>query len=167
MQKNDFRAQYDKNRCHIFAILCLEKQGKEKLRMRETKSSVRFSHIGTILRAELFGEIDHHTAKHIREELDKQIYTLLPKEIVLSLSDVGFMDSSGLGLIMGRLSVIRELGGELVVQDPSEAISRIIALAGMERAIDIRYTGGERRIQQKTAARRHRKASRTEGEVAK
>jgi len=133
LQKNDFRAQYDKNRCHIFAILCLEKQGKEKLRMRETKSSVRFSHIGTILRAELFGEIDHHTAKHIREELDKQIYTLLPKEIVLSLSDVGFMDSSGLGLIVGRLVTAKEVGATLTLTGVDARTMKIFEMAGLER----------------------------------
>ncbi|MBE6693830.1 MAG: STAS domain-containing protein [Ruminococcaceae bacterium] len=113
------------------------------------------------------GEIDHHTAADIRNGIDGALFEKRPRRLIMDMSAVTFMDSSGLGLIMGRLSVIRELGGELVVQDPSEAISRIIALAGMERAIDIRYTGGERRIQQKTAARRHRKASRTEGEVAK
>ena len=49
------------------------------------------------------------------------------------------MDSSGLGLIMGRLGVMRELGGELAVFHPSRETRRIIALAGMERLVQIEY----------------------------
>ena len=101
--------------------------------MKETKSRVRFSHIGTILRAELLGEIDHHTAKEIREELDKQIYALLPKEIVLSLSDVGFMDSSGLGLIVGRLVTAKEVGATLTLTGVDARTMKIFEMAGLER----------------------------------
>lgn len=101
--------------------------------MKETRSRVRFSHIGTVLRAELSGEIDHHTAKPIREELDKQIYTLLPKEIVLSLSNVGFMDSSGLGLIVGRLVTAKEVGASLTLTGVDARTMKIFEMAGLER----------------------------------
>ena len=53
------------------------------------------------------------------------------------MSSVGFMDSSGLGLIMGRYAVMKELGGEVVVQNPSPAIEKIMLLAGMERVVKI------------------------------
>lgn len=101
--------------------------------MRDTKPKVRFSCIGSILHAELCGEIDHHNAKVIREEIDRQIYTALPKEIILSLSGVGFMDSSGLGLIVGRLVTAKEVGCRMTLTGVDTRTMKIFELAGLER----------------------------------
>lgn len=101
--------------------------------MRETKPKIRFSSIGSILHAELCGEIDHHNAKPIREELDKQLYTILPKELILSLSGVGFMDSSGLGLIVGRLVTAKEVGCTMTLTGVDRRTMKIFELAGLER----------------------------------
>jgi stage II sporulation protein AA (anti-sigma F factor antagonist) len=92
------------------------------------------------LRVTLEGEIDHHSAVATRGEIDRLIYEYRPRRLELALSRIGFMDSSGLGLVMGRYSLIRELGGELAVIDPSPAIMRIFKLAGMDRLIRIEYT---------------------------
>ena len=62
--------------------------------------------------------------------------------MILDLSGVGFMDSSGLGLIMGRLSVMRSLGGEMAVRNPSRETESILRLAGMERLIPLEYSEG-------------------------
>ena len=83
------------------------------------------------------GEIDHHSAKAIREEIDRAIFYHRPQTLALVLSEVSFMDSSGLGLILGRLSRIKELGGELVIADPSLQVMKILRLAGLERKIRI------------------------------
>jgi stage II sporulation protein AA (anti-sigma F factor antagonist) len=101
--------------------------------MNEKQPSVRFSHIGAALHAEITGEIDHHTAKHIREEIDGQIYAARPKEITLSLAKVGFMDSSGLGLIVGRLVTAKEVGGSLTLTGVDKRTMRIFTMAGLER----------------------------------
>ena len=101
--------------------------------MKETKPRIRFSSIGTVLHAELCGEIDHHNAKAIREEIDKQIYMALPKEIILSLSGVGFMDSSGLGLIVGRLVTAKEVGCTMTLTGVDQRTMKIFELAGLER----------------------------------
>ena len=61
----------------------------------------------------------------------------------MDMSAVNFMDSSGLGLIMGRYSLMNELGGEVIVTDPNPAIERILTLAGMERVIKIQKTRQE------------------------
>ena len=61
----------------------------------------------------------------------------------MDMSAVNFMDSSGLGLIMGRYSLMNELGGEVIVTDPNHAIERILTLAGMERVIKIQKTRQE------------------------
>jgi len=83
----------------------------------------------------LFGEIDHHSALVLREEADALIYRLRPAVVAVDLSSIEFMDSSGLGFIMGRYSLLRKLGGELVMKNPSPSVKRILSLAGMERII--------------------------------
>ena len=86
------------------------------------------------------GEIDHHTAVIIRNGIDAQLFEKRPSQLRLDLSAVSFMDSSGLGLIMGRLSVMKELGGHLLVLNPSRETQSILSLAGMERLVPVAYT---------------------------
>ena len=86
------------------------------------------------------GEIDHHSAVRARSEIDERILAERPKNVLLELSSVDFMDSSGLGLIMGRYALIRQFGGSLSVLDPSVAVLRIMKLAGMERIVPIKKT---------------------------
>ena len=99
---------------------------------------------GSILSIRIRGEIDHHTAAAIRQGIDATLFEKRPKTLILDLSAVGFMDSSGLGLIMGRYSVMKELGGEMTVWNPSPETRAILTLAGMERLVKIAYPeGGE------------------------
>ena len=74
---------------------------------------------GSILSVHVRGEIDHHTAASIRQGIDATLFEKRPARLILDLSAVSFMDSSGLGLIMGRYSVMKELGGEMTVWNPS------------------------------------------------
>lgn len=96
--------------------------------------------MGCYLKIKLRGEIDHHSASSIRAAIDSEIYAKKPRGLIMDMSAVNFMDSSGLGLIMGRYSVMNQLGGEVIVSDPNPTIERILSLAGMERVIKIQYT---------------------------
>ena len=99
---------------------------------------------GSILSIRIRGEIDHHTAASIRQGIDATLFEKRPAKLILDLSAVSFMDSSGLGLIMGRYSVMKELGGEMTVWNPSPETRAILTLAGMERLVKILYPeGGE------------------------
>ena len=98
---------------------------------------------GSILSIRIRGEIDHHTAATIRQGIDATLFEKRPARLILDLSAVGFMDSSGLGLIMGRYSVMKELGGEMTVWNPSPETRAILTLAGMERLVKIAYPPGE------------------------
>ena len=98
---------------------------------------------GSILTVHVRGEIDHHTAASIRQGIDATLFEKRPKTLILDLSAVSFMDSSGLGLIMGRYSVMKELGGEMAVWNPSRETWAILSLAGMERLVRIEYPAGE------------------------
>ena len=97
---------------------------------------------GSILSVRIRGEIDHHTAAGIRQGIDRVLFERRPKRLILDLSAVSFMDSSGLGLIMGRFSVMKELGGEMTVWNPSRETRSILTLAGMERLVRIEYPSG-------------------------
>ena len=99
--------------------------------------------VGSILSIRIRGEIDHHTAAAIRGGIDTALFENRPKKLILDLSAVSFMDSSGLGLIMGRYSVVKELGGDMTVWNPSREIRAILNLAGMERLVRIEYPDGD------------------------
>ena len=96
---------------------------------------------GHTLKIKLRGEIDHHSASAVRTSMDDMIRSRLPSKLILDMSAMDFMDSSGLGLIMGRYSLMQSMGGETCVLDPSPATERIMNLAGMERVIKITRSG--------------------------
>ena len=96
---------------------------------------------GHILKIKLRGEIDHHSASAVRTSMDDMIKSRRPERLIIDMSAVDFMDSSGLGLIMGRYSLMQSIGGETCVLDPSPATERIMSLAGMERVIKIMRSG--------------------------
>ena len=92
------------------------------------------------------GEIDHHTAGDIRTKADAIIMSARPESIALDLSEVSFMDSSGLGLIMGRYALARELGAEICVLKPTDAVARIILMAGLDKIVPIKRCLDEKTI---------------------
>ena len=85
----------------------------------------------------LEGEIDHHSAKEIREGLDKMIAENKPKTLVLELSEIDFMDSSGLGLVLGRYRRLNEIGSKMLIKNPGERTEKIFTMAGVDKLIKI------------------------------
>ena len=83
------------------------------------------------------GDIDHHFAKKIRSEVDMLMVQLMPRNLIMDLSDVGFMDSSGLGLVLGRYTKAKAAGIAFSAVNCDERIVRIFEMAGMERLIKI------------------------------
>ena len=83
--------------------------------------------------AVLDGEIDHHCAQPMRTEIDEKITAYQPEVLVLDFAGVTFMDSSGIGLIMGRHRSMESIGGEVIVRNPPQHIRRVMRLSGMER----------------------------------
>lgn len=106
----------------------------------EQRAGFIWTENGHDLAVSIRGEIDHHTAISLRAGLDELLYTHRPGRMILDMSAVTFMDSSGLGLIMGRFGILREMGGELVLRDPGPEIASLLHLAGMERMVKIMYT---------------------------
>lgn len=92
-------------------------------------AKVWFLPAGNTLAAYLSGEIDHHAAQALRREIDAQVDAHLPEQLALDFSGVTFMDSSGVGLILGRGRYIASLGGSLTVQNPPAQIRKMLDLA--------------------------------------
>ncbi len=88
---------------------------------------------GEILIAEIIGEIDHHTARVLREEIDTKIIRTTPTVLVLDFEKVTFMDSSGIGLIMGRYKLIHPMNGMTERTDWSSLLSERGKLETSER----------------------------------
>ena len=86
-----------------------------------------------ILTAYLKGEIDHHTAKIMREEIDPKIERYKPKLLVLDFGKVTFMDSSGVGLALGRYRLISQYNGQMRVDNTQPYIKKVMKLAGVDR----------------------------------
>lgn len=79
----------------------------------------------------LQGEIDHNYASTLRQSIDSQANALRPKILALDFSKVSFMDSSGIGLIMGRYRTMGLIGGKLAVINVPDNILKIINLSGV------------------------------------
>lgn len=88
---------------------------------------------GEVVTARLDGELDHHAAASIREEIDKSIDENRPTLVIIDFRDLTFMDSSGIGLVMGRYKKTREIGAELHITNTSPQIYKVMRLSGLER----------------------------------
>lgn len=98
---------------------------------------------GNTLIATMSGELDHHNAVSIREELDHHLATVGTRNLVFDLSELRFMDSSGLGILIGRYKAVAALGGETRICAPSEQATRLIELAGIHKIITVCKTMDE------------------------
>lgn len=81
----------------------------------------------------LEGDLDHHSAAIIRAGIDDAILVNRPRTLALDFGGITFMDSSGIGLVMGRYRLMQSLGGEIVMQNLPENIRKVMRLAGLER----------------------------------
>lgn len=85
------------------------------------------------LTAKICCDVDHHTAKAMREKIDRALFEARPALLVIDLSGVDFMDSSGLGLILGRVEKAAALDAEVLLTGASVGLMKLIRLSGIER----------------------------------
>ncbi len=86
---------------------------------------------GQQLTAQLTGEIDHHTAREMRERIDAAVVRGQVTTLRLDFGGVTFMDSSGIGLIMGRYRLMQGLGGKVEVIRASRRMKKLMEMAGL------------------------------------
>lgn len=83
------------------------------------------------------GEIDHHAVTDARVHIDELIIKNRPKALVMDLSEIDFMDSSGLGFVLGRLRKMNDLGGDLLVLNPARRVEEMLKMAGADKFLKI------------------------------
>jgi stage II sporulation protein AA (anti-sigma F factor antagonist) len=106
------------------------RKGERKKTMTE---DVVITEKGTRLIASLVCEIDHHSAKRIRERIDRAIFRYRPEQLVLDFAGVRFMDSSGVGLIIGRCEVASAVGACVCLSGLSDRLMKLVRLSGIEK----------------------------------
>ncbi len=106
--------------------------------------NVKFSFAAGELTANLSGDIDHHTARDMRRRIDGEIERLHPSLLILDFSTVQFMDSSAIGLIMGRYRLMQLTGGYIRVSNIPKHLKRLIELSGIGALGVLEYKGKER-----------------------
>ena len=90
-----------------------------------------------MLEVEITEEIDHHNSEKIRTRLDYEIQRFMPRKVVMNMEKVGFMDSAGIGLIIGRYKITKAYGGELEIQNASPKLKRIFDMSGLENIVKV------------------------------
>lgn len=109
---------------------CCGIKKREDFKMQD---DVIFSYTEKNLYARIACDIDHHTARRIRERIDARMFADKPDRLTLDFSAVGFMDSSGLGLILGRVQTATALGAVVRLMGVSPSIMKLLRLSGIER----------------------------------
>ena len=104
------------------------------------KERVVFAYDEGAVWARLKCEIDHHSARQIREKIDKEIFVHRPSVVYLDFSDVRFMDSSGIGLIIGRSQVAEATGAGVRLIGLSATLMKLIRISGIEKIKNV-YIG--------------------------
>lgn len=99
--------------------------------------NINFSNQKNTLFVDLNGELDHHNAKRIREKIDSQFDENGYRNISINLEGLGFMDSSGIGLIMGRYKFVNELGGKLFLTNVNPRVDKILDMSGIHKLVNI------------------------------
>lgn len=97
---------------------------------------IKTESIGTTLVVKIDGEIDHHTATELRDEMDREINLRNIVNLVLDFDGVSFMDSSGIGVIVGRYKKIRARGGKTMLIRVKPQVDRVLELSGLKKILE-------------------------------
>ena len=83
------------------------------------------------------GELDHHLAGSVRETIDRKLKSTNAVNIIFDFTKVGFMDSSGIGVIMGRYKLSKMLGGKVIIYGAKKQTRRIIEMSGIDKIVKL------------------------------
>lgn len=97
---------------------------------------IQTEYIGTTLIVKLNGEIDQSCATALRCNIDREIRENHIKNLVLDFGGVTFMDSSGIGVILGRYKQIKAIGGKTMIVRPQPQVDKILELSGLKKIME-------------------------------
>ncbi|MBE5819603.1 MAG: STAS domain-containing protein [Clostridiales bacterium] len=90
-----------------------------------------------LLRINITEEIDHHSVEKIRQKIDYEIELHMPKEVIFDFKGVNFMDSAGIGMIIGRYKIISMLNGKIKLINVNRFVKKIFEMSGILKIIPI------------------------------
>ena len=90
----------------------------------------------------IFDEIDENYTVRVKSKMDYEIEHYMPKEVVIDLEKVSFMDSAGIGLIVGRYKLTNIIGAELKITNVNNQLKKIFDMSGISKLIPIVQTIG-------------------------
>lgn len=99
--------------------------------------TLSFEYVDRLLIVKIDGDIDHHTCEEIRSGIDKEISLKNPKSIVFDMDRVGFMDSSGIGVLIGRYKLISSNGGKAGMINIKPPVKRLCEICGLQKIIQV------------------------------
>lgn len=102
--------------------------------------NIEFSNEENVLIMKISGEIDHRYAIMIRNEADRKIVTYSDKNLIMDMSKVTFVDSSVIGVIIGRYKLVRSFGNGVFIVASDPAVIRLLEMAGIQKIITIYAT---------------------------
>jgi stage II sporulation protein AA (anti-sigma F factor antagonist) len=85
----------------------------------------------------LEGELDHHTAEPVKLRMEEALLKSNSNHMILCLKGLSFMDSSGLGVILGRYKQVKARNGQIVVCDVNPAVYRLLEMSGLFKIVSI------------------------------
>lgn len=85
--------------------------------------------------AHIDGELDHYSASEIRRKLDQQISGRMIKHLIFDFSELAFMDSSGLGVIIGRYKKIKEKNGKVMLVCNKAHVDKLLTVSGLKKLL--------------------------------
>lgn len=97
---------------------------------------MNFQNINGTLIITILGDIDHHSVNKIKKSIDIQCQNVHAKHIIFDFSNVSFMDSSGIGLIISRYKILKEQGGKVAVCSATSNAQKIFVLSGLHKIIE-------------------------------
>ena len=86
---------------------------------------------------EIEEEIDECSVQNLKRRMDNEIQRYMPKEVIFDFSNVSFMDSAGIGMLIGRYKMMRLIGGSLEIVNAGSTVSRILEMSGINKIIPI------------------------------
>lgn len=106
---------------------------------------ITYDNNNKLLKLEITEEIDHYMAEKIRNRADFEIQKYMPKKVIFDFDKVTFMDSAGIGMIIGRYKTARMFGGKTNMINVKPNIKKVFEMTGVLKLIPIiEEVGGEK-----------------------
>lgn len=96
---------------------------------------MEYSIRGNVLIIQINGDLDHYNAAKIKETSERYIMENRIKHIVFDFKNTDFMDSSGIGTIMGRYRLVKAINGTVSVVNVNEIVGRIFEMSGLYKIV--------------------------------